>query len=89
MAHQDFYWTQKLVTRLEVSKGKGRGKGKQNNKRGAPEHTVRPKYWDDMTRGEHWWVGEYYNGNLRRRMINAEAKCHRVQAPRFSIGNDD
>ena len=88
-AHRDYYWTQELVKQLELSNGKTRGKGKQNNNRGAPEHTIRPKCWDEMTINERWWVGEYYNGNLRRRMTVADAKCHKVEANRFFIGDYD
>ena len=88
-AQRDFYWTQELVKRLEVAEGKSRGKGKQKNKRGASEHTIKPKHWHEMTRLEQWWVNQYYNGSLRRRMNNAEAKCHKVEARPFFIGDED
>ena len=69
-----------LHNRLQASKGKVKDKG-----RGAIEHSVQPKAWDQMSGSEQWWLYEYWNGNLRRTMEETEAKCHRVQAPRFSV----
>ena len=88
-AHRDYYLTIELVKQLELSNGKTRGKGKQNNNRGAPEHTIRPKCWDEMTRNEQWWVRQYHNGNLERRMTEADAKCQKVEANRFFMCDDD
>ena len=31
------------------------------------------------------WLREYWNGNLRKAKEAAEARCHRVQAPRFRM----
>ena len=56
---------------------------------GASEHTVQPKRWDQMSGNEQWWLSEYWNGNLLRKMNAAEAKCHTVEAKRFSIADDD
>jgi hypothetical protein len=43
--------------------------------------------WHDMSQGERYWLGEYWNGNLRGAMQAAEAKCHRVQASRFFVAD--
>ena len=69
-----------LANRLQASKGKGKGKGKD-----AAEHSLQPKAWDDMSENERWWFYEHWHRHLRKTMDEAEAKCHRVQAPRFII----
>ena len=48
-------------------------------------HAEKGKAWTDMSFNEQWWLYEYWNGNLRKAMEEAEAKCHRVQAPRFRM----
>ena len=40
---------------------------------------------DELSYNEQRWLTEYLNGNLRRTLSEAEAKCHRVKAPRFSL----
>ena len=42
-----------------------------------------------MSAIERWWVCEFYNGNLKRKMDAADAKCYAVQAKPFSIGHED
>ena len=97
-ARSNYYWTQGLDIQLQASKGKGQGKGKCKNKRGASEHTgrggasehtVEPKPWEWMNKTEQWWLNEYYNGNLKRTMDAANAKCHAVQAKPFFIADED
>ena len=80
VARRNYYMTVHLANRLQASKGKGKGKG-----RDATAHSVQPKAWDDMSGNERWWLYQYWHGHLRRTMEEAEAKCHRVQAPRFSV----
>ena len=83
VARQNYYWAVHLANMLKASKGKGKGKG-----RGAAEHSVQPKAWEDMSRNERWWLYEYWHGHLRKTMQDTQAKCHRVQAPRFTVVND-
>ena len=80
IARVNYYKTVQLANKLHASKGKGKEKG-----RGATEHSVRPKYWEQMSGNERWWLCEYWNGHLGRAIADAEAECHRVQAPRFSV----
>ena len=80
IARRNYYMTVHLAHTLQASKGKGNGKGK-----GAPEHSVLPRAWADMSGNERWWLYEYWDGHLRKTMEEAEAKCHRVQAPRFIV----
>ena len=64
----------------------GQGEGDEvEEHRGAAEHSVEPKAWVEMSRDEQWWLYEYWNARLRRTLQEAEAKCHRVQAPRFRM----
>ena len=95
-ARRNYYLTQDLDKRLQASKGKGQGKGKAKTKRGASEHTrgasedmIEPKSWEEMSKSERSWLDAYWNGNLKRAMMHADAKCHKVQAGRFLILEDD
>ena len=81
--------TAELAKQLRASKGKGQGKGKSKGKRGASEHTLQPRTWDDISRSERWWLEQYWKGNLWRARKRAEAKCHKVEAAPFSIGDAD
>ena len=69
------------------SKGKNNGKNKQKNKGkpGASEHEYPPRSFDDMSPTEKRWLGELWNGNLRRRVQDTKAKCEPVQAKRFRV----
>ena len=42
-----------------------------------------------MSINERWWLEQYWNGNLLREKQQAEAKCHRVEAAPFRIGDND
>ena len=88
-ARKNYYLTLALDMRLRAFKGKGQGKGKSKNKRGASEHTVRPKSWEQMNKHEQYWLNELYNGDLKRKLDAAEAKSHAVQAKPFFITDDD
>ena len=85
-ARRNYYWTLKLVKQLELYTGK---RVALQSTRSAPEHTIQPKSWNEMTYNEKWWIDEYYSGRLKRAMTDAEAKCHTVEAKRFSIADDD
>ena len=37
----------------------------------------------DMSCHDLWWLEQYFNGTLRKTMRQAEAKCHKIQRPRF------
>ena len=37
--------------------------------------------WTYVSYNDQYWLDLYYNGSLRRRMEEAEAKCHKVEAP--------
>ena len=65
-----------LQNQLKAAKGKGKGKGT-------------PKYWNEMSWNEKWWLYELWEGRLRRALDEAEGKCHRVQARPFSMGERD
>ena len=80
-ARRNYYMTVQLAIRLQPSNGKGKGKskGKGNNV------SVQPKAWDHMSYNERWWLYEFWSGRLRKRMDVAEAKCHKVQTPRFRM----
>jgi hypothetical protein len=95
-ARCNYYRTVLLENKLHASKGKAKGKG-----RGATEHSVQPsrnwlrigptaesKAWADMSQSERWWLKELWNGHLLNTMKETEAKCHRVQAPRFRVPVD-
>ena len=75
-ARRDYYWTLDLQNQLTASKGKGKG-------------NVRPKSYDEMSACERWWLRELWERKLRRAMDEAEARCHRLQAPYFTIGERD
>ena len=79
-ARRNYYLTQELDMRLQASKGKGQGKAKGTN--------VVPKSWHEMSRDERWWLEQYWNGNLWKEKQQAEAKCSKVQAPPFRIGEE-
>ena len=37
----------------------------------------------DMSSHDLWWLEQHFNGNLQKAMRQAEAKCHKIQRPRF------
>ena len=37
----------------------------------------------DMSCHDLWWLEQYFNGSLLKTMRQAEAKCHKIQRPRF------
>ena len=71
-ARANYYLAVDLYNRLKAAKGKGKGKAS-------------PKYWDEMSMNEKWWLNEFWEGRLLRAMHEAEGKCHRVQAGRCSM----
>ena len=71
-ARRIYYKTVDLHNKLKAGKGEGKGKGQ-------------PKYWGQMSYNEKWWLEELWEGRLRKAMDEAEGKCHRVQALRFSV----
>ena len=75
-ARSNYYTTVQLLRRLRTGGLEGKG---------AADHLVHPKTWDELSREEHWWIDQYYNGNLLRAMLEAQSKCCKVQAPRFSV----
>ena len=77
-ARKNYFLTHELHKRLQASKGKGEGKGKGKG--------VVPKPWHEMSINERWWLEQYWNGNLLKEKQQAEAKCHKVEAPPFRIG---
>ena len=84
-ARWNYYWTVQLVRRVQArndfcTKGENKGKGK-----GAAGLPLHPHAWNALSRTEQWWINEYYNGNLLRAMHEAQSKCRKVQAPRFSV----
>ena len=74
-ARCNYYRTVNLENQLHASKGKGKGK--------SSGHSV--KAWADMSPSEQWWLRDLWNGRLLNAMKEAEAKCHRVQAPPFKF----
>ena len=68
-AREDFHWAAKLNKSLQASKGKGKG--------------AKPKAWCELSKNEHWWLKQFWNGNLKKTMQDAEAKCHPIGAPHF------
>ena len=73
-----------LQSQLFASKGKGTGKAKGKGRGGAAEHA--PRAWADMSWGEQWWLQKLWNGNLKRRMREAEQRHGgRVQAQPFRV----
>ena len=77
-ARRNYYMTVDLDNSLRASKGKGKGKGK-----------AKPKAWHEMSYGEQWWLEQLYSGDLLYAMNEAEARCHKVQAPRFRVPPED
>ena len=71
-ARPDYYQTVDLWNQLKASKGQGKGKGGK-------------KSWDQMCPSERWWLHQLWEGTLRRKLDEAEAKCHRVQGGHFRI----
>ena len=86
-ARWNYYRILRLDNKFRASKGKGKGKRK-----GAAEHSVQRtteiKAWANMSRRQQWWLKQLWNGHLLNTMKEAEAKCHRVQAPRFRVPLD-
>ena len=68
-AREDFHWAAKLNKSLQASKGKANG--------------AKPKAWWQMSKNEQWWLKQFWNGNLKKTMQDAEAKCPPIEAPRF------
>jgi hypothetical protein len=89
-ARADYWQTCKLEKQLLASKGKGKGgaaeyvKGKAKGKGGAAQY-IEPKSWWAMSRSEIWWLGEYWNGNLKWKMEEAEKKVNKVEAKPFRM----
>ncbi len=83
-ARRDYDWPMSLQSQLAASKGTGTGKAKGKGRGGAAENA--PRAWADMSWGEQWWLGELWNGNLKRKVQEAE-QLHggRVQAHRFRV----
>ena len=74
-------WAISLERRLLASKGKGGGKG-----RWADVSEEASKTWDQMTSDERWYIEELWNGNLRRRVQEADERHGgAVQAQPFCI----
>ena len=71
-ARKNYYWTVDLHNKLKASKGRGKGQ-------------LTPKSWFDMSYNEKWWLDQLWKGRLRGLLDDAEAKCHRIQAPQFSM----
>ena len=70
------------VTEASKSKNpKGKGKGNWKGK-----SKIVPKQWCQMSRNEQWWLCQLESGKLQRRVEQAEAKMHPVQARPFSLG---
>ena len=97
-ARRNYYWTLELGQQLQASKGKGkscatehtggtRSKGAMKGKR--EDKQVIPKPWEALSRDEWWWLQELRSGKLYERMLDAESKCHRVQAKDFVVSDDD
>ena len=42
-----------------------------------------------MTRNEHWYLEELWNGNLHQAMTDAEARREPVAADPFRVNDDD
>ena len=81
MARRDLHLTLQLQKQLQAGKtGSGRKgqKGRRGNG-GAPEH-IQPRTWWELTEDEQWWLSELWAGRLHRRVKDAEAKMHPVQA---------
>ena len=69
-----------LQKQLRAAKGRGTRKGKTK---------ATPRVWNDKTGHEKWWLFELWAGRLRTAVDEAEAKCHRVQARPFVMGEQD
>ena len=70
------------VTEASKSKNpKGKGKGKWKGK-----SKIVPKQWCQMSCDEKWWLHQLETGALHKRVKEAEAKMHPVQARPFSLG---
>ena len=53
----------------------------------AKKVSYKPSAW--VSHNDQWWLHLYHNGVLRRRMREAEAKCHKVEAPRKRMLPDE
>ena len=80
-ARSNFAWAKSLERQLSAAKGKGKGKGK---KRGASEH-VEPKPWSQMSSNDRWYLKHLWDGSLKRRQVEAEARCAPVEAEPFVV----
>ena len=74
---------------MQVVKARKEQKGQKVQKRrhgkdGAPEH-IQPKTWWELTENEKWWLRELRSGRLHKRVEDAEAKMHPVQARPFRM----
>ena len=71
-ARRNYYLTVDLNNQLKASKGQGKGREKS-------------KSWAEMSWNEKWWLQDLWEGRLRWALDEAEGKCHRVQALRFTV----
>ena len=83
-ARSDFQWTRTLDAEFMAGKGKGKTKAQQNKRKGKGTKG-KPREWDDFNSTEQWWLKQLWNGNLKRRMQEAEAKMRPVQARTFQM----
>ena len=85
-ARRDLRQTLQLQAQLDA--GEARGSWNWQNgwrgKDGAPEH-IQPKTWWELTDNEKWWLRELRSGRLHKRVEDAEAKMHPVQARPFRM----
>ena len=55
------------------------GKAKAHGK------SLPPKRYNEMTRDEQWWLGQFWSGRLRAELNQAEKLTTRVQAKDFNV----
>ena len=73
-ARRDLHETILLAKPVSVGKGKGKG-----------EPAVEPRGWWTLSEAEKWWLHQYWDGHLVRRLQDAQAKLSPVQAPPFRM----
>ena len=97
-ARRNYFWAVELEQQLQASKGKGKsgatehtgGTGSKGAMKGKREDKqVIPKPWEGLSFDERWWLQELWSDKLSDRMLDAESKCHRVQAKDFVVSDDD
>ena len=88
---QNYEYAKSLYQEIQNEKAarkgytKGHGKGAKSTKSKGQKGKGKRSF-DEMSDNEKWWLEQWWNGNLRSLRDEATAKCRRIEAKAFTIG---